>query len=90
MASDSNLPTWVEIENHALRHLDAARNEMSEVRDWLRSDWRPLGSPLTGTAAEARSEVLRIVGEVKDLIDQAKGMLQQGHITTAGEGETDD
>jgi hypothetical protein len=72
---DSELPTWGEIENHALRHLDAARNEMSEVRDWLRSDWRPLGSPLTRPAADARSEVLRITGEVKNLIDQAKGIL---------------
>jgi hypothetical protein len=35
---DSQLPTWAEIEGHALRHLDAARNEMSEVRDWLNSD----------------------------------------------------
>jgi hypothetical protein len=72
---DSELPTWGEIENHALRHLDAARNEMSEVRDWLHSDWRPLGSPLTKPAADARSEVLRITGEVKDLIDQAKDKL---------------
>ena len=77
MASDSELPTWREIEDDALRHLDTARNEMSEVRDWLRSDWRPLGSPLTPAAADARSEVLRIVGEVKNLIDQAKGILQE-------------
>lgn len=77
MASDSNLPTWDEIEAHALDHLDKARNEMSEVRDWLNSDWRPLGSPLTDGAADARSEVLRIVGQVKDLIDQAKDMLQR-------------
>ena len=76
MASDSELPTWPEIEGHALRHLHAARNEMSEVRDWLRSDWRPLGSPLSNADATARSEVLRITGEVKNLIDQAKGLLQ--------------
>lgn len=75
MASDRELPTWDEIEAHALRHLGAARNEMSEVRDWLNSDWRPLGSPLTDTDAAARREVLRIVGEVKNLIDQAKDAL---------------
>lgn len=75
--SDRELPTWGEIEARALRHLHAARTEMSEVRDWLRSDWRPLGSPLPDAAADARSEVLRIVGEVKNLIDQAKGLLQR-------------
>ena len=76
MASDDSLPTWPEIKRDALSHLDAARGEMSEVRDWLNSDWRPLGSPLTGADANARREVLRIVGEVKNLIDQAKGLLQ--------------
>ena len=73
--NDSELPTWDEIEAHVLRHLDAARGEMSEVRDWLNSDWRPLGSPLTTAQAGARSEVLRIAGEVKSLIDQAKDAL---------------
>lgn len=75
--ADSSLPTWAEIEAHALRHLHAARNEMSEVRDWLNSDWRPAGSPLTPAAADARAEVLRAVGEVKDIIDRAKGILQE-------------
>jgi len=75
MASESELPTWGEIEDHALRHLDAARNEMSEVRDWLNSDWRPAGSPLTAAQAGARREVLRIAAEVKMLIDQAKDVL---------------
>ena len=78
MASDRELPTWGEIERHALRHLNTARNEMSEVRDWLNSDHRPPGSPLTTTQAGARREVLRITGEVKQLIDQAKGALHDG------------
>ena len=77
MASDSNLPTWDEIERHALGHLDAARNEASEVQSWLKSDWRPLGSPLTDAQAEARSEVTRIAAQVKRLIDQAKDLLQR-------------
>jgi hypothetical protein len=75
--ANRSLPTWPEIEAHALRHLDAARNEMSEVRDWLRSDWRPAGTPLTPVAADARREVLRMVGEVKDAVDRAKGILQE-------------
>lgn len=73
--ADSGLPTWPEIKGHALGHLDTARNEMSEVRDWLNSDWRPLGSPLTDAEAEARSEVMKIVGQVKNLIDKAKDQL---------------
>lgn len=75
MAGDSQLPTWSEIKDHALHHLDAARNDMSEVRDWLRSDWRPVGTPLSAADARARTEVLRVVGEVKTLIDQAKNAL---------------
>lgn len=75
---EASLPTWEEVEAHALRHLDAARNEMSEVRDWLRSDWRPLGSPLSDADAAAQGEVLRIAGEVRNLIDQAKDVLQGG------------
>jgi hypothetical protein len=75
MAGNSELPAWDEIEAHALRHLHAARNEMSEVRDWLNSDWSPPGSPLTTAQAGARREVLRITGEVKRLIDQAKDEL---------------
>ena len=75
MASDRELPTWSQIEAHALSHLNAARNQMSEVRDWLNSDWHPLGAPLPDADARARSEVLRIVGEVKRLIDEAKDAL---------------
>lgn len=75
MAADDTLPTWPEIKRGAVSDLDAARNAMSDVRDWLNTDWRPLGSPLTKAEAEARNEVMKIVGQVKDLIDQAKGML---------------
>jgi hypothetical protein len=73
--NEAELPTRGEIKDHALSHLNAARNEISEVRDWLNSDWRPLGSPLSDADSTARSEVLRIAGEVKRLIDQAKGVL---------------
>jgi hypothetical protein len=74
---DHGLPTYTEIEEHALKHLDRARTEMSGVRDWLRSDWRPLGSPRPAGGAESRDEVMRIVGEVKILIDQAKNALDR-------------
>lgn len=74
------LPAWPEIKGHALSHLHAARNEMSEVRDWLNSDWSPAGQSLTSAEAEGRREVLRIVGQVKNLIDEAKGLLQREEI----------
>lgn len=74
---ETKLPTYEEIEQHALKHLDQARNEMSEVRDWLRSDWRPLGSPRPEGGAEARDEVMEVIGEVKELIDKAKRALRR-------------
>jgi hypothetical protein len=77
----AGLPTWPEIKTHAVSHLHAARNEMSEVRDWLNSDWRLAGQPLTSAEARARSEALRIVGQVKNLIDEAKGLLQREGIS---------
>jgi hypothetical protein len=77
MASDSNLPAWAEIERRALGHLHASRTELTDVQDWLRSDWSPAGSELTDAQAEARSEVKRLVGQAKVLIDQAKRLLQR-------------
>lgn len=70
-------PTYDEIERRTCEHLDAARNEMSEARDWLRSDWQPLGSPRPAGAAEAYDEVTAIIGQVKGLIDQAKRALDR-------------
>jgi hypothetical protein len=74
---EHELPTYAEIERHALNHLDRARNEMSQARDWLRSDWRPLGSPRPDGAAEACEQVMDIVGQVKQLIDKAKTALHR-------------
>lgn len=74
--NEAELPTRQEIKDRALSHLRNARNEMSEVRDWLNSDWRPLGAPLSDAQADARRAVLKITADVKRLIDQAKGILQ--------------
>jgi hypothetical protein len=77
MACESNLPTWPEIERHALGHLHTARTELTDVQDWLRSDWSPAGSELTGAQSKARSEVTRLASQAKRLIDQAKDLLQR-------------
>lgn len=73
----TQLPAYAEIERHVMTHLDRARSEMSEVRDWLVSDWRPLGSPRPHGATQAASQVMTVVGEVKVLIDQAKNALER-------------
>ena len=72
---EHELPTWNEILRHALNSLDTARGATSEARDWLNSDWRPAGTSLTDAAAVARVEVFKLIGEIKGLIDQAKGHL---------------
>lgn len=73
--TEADLPTRAEVKSRALEHLHRARVAMADARDELNSDWRPLGAPLSDTDATARSEALRIVGEVKALIDEAKGVL---------------
>jgi hypothetical protein len=54
----SDLPTRATLFNDCLAPLGNARTSLSEVRDWLNSDWQPIGSPLT---AEARQSALRAI-----------------------------
>lgn len=70
------LPDYDAIEKNALGHLHTARNELSEVRDWLRSDWNP-ASPPTDAQHAARGEAMRLVSEAKAMIDQAKNALER-------------
>lgn len=67
------LPSRSEIFRSALRDLDHSRNELSSARDWLKSDWAPVGSALTPRAGDARRTALRQIAEAKDAIDVAKG-----------------
>lgn len=72
---EHELPTWRQMNHLARGHFDAARNELSTARDWLKSDWQPLGSALPPGAGDARHRALQLIGEAKDLIDEAKGVL---------------
>lgn len=72
---EHELPTWQGMFRSALVELDTARSALSDAAGWLRSDWRPLGTPLPDAAATARSEVLDRVGRLKGAIDQAKDAL---------------
>ena len=62
-----DLPAWPEIKDHALTHLDGARNEASEAANWLRG----IDSPLTPGQRKAAREALRLANQAKNLLDPA-------------------
>ncbi|TCO61082.1 hypothetical protein [Actinocrispum wychmicini] len=71
------LPTWNVMVLNTRESLDTARNAATDARDWIMSDWQPVGSTLTNEAAEARTEILKIVHEIKALVDQGKDALRR-------------
>jgi hypothetical protein len=72
---EHELPTWNDIVASALGELDTASTGLSDAADWLRSDWRPLGSELPDGAGDARVRTMDLIGQAQKLIDQAKGEL---------------
>lgn len=72
-----SLPTRDEMIRNALASLDDARRALSDARDWLASDWRPLGSELTPAQADARTTTRRVIGVCKDEIDTATNALHR-------------
>lgn len=48
-----DLPTQREMILNAITALDKARSSLSDARDWLQSDWQPVGLPLAPAAAQA-------------------------------------
>lgn len=73
----SSLPTREQMLAHALVSLAEARRALSDARDWLASDWRPVGSELSPAQAEARTTTRRVVGVCKDEIDTAADALHR-------------
>ncbi len=69
------LPTQQGMFLKALENLDAGGSSLSDARDWLRSDWAPVGSLLPDGAADARITVLAKIGKAKAVIDEAKAEL---------------
>jgi hypothetical protein len=69
----SNLPTPDEMFAAAERELDKAYRALGDAADWLRSDWRPVGSSLTTAQAKRRMQMQAQISEAKDAINQAKG-----------------
>lgn len=74
---EHELPTWNGVVDNALDELNRSRVALGDARDWLASDWRPLGSPLPDGAGDARMAALELIGQAKGLIDQAKGALHE-------------
>lgn len=70
----TDLPTRTEIFANCLAPLDSARGSLSEVREWLRSDWQPLGAALSPEAGEARTTILQTLTDAKNLIDTMKNI----------------
>ncbi len=70
-----SLPTQTEMFAAALWAIDDARNELSRARDWLNSDWAPLGSSLPNAAGKSRMEVRRQITDAKIAMDDMKRQL---------------
>lgn len=68
----SNLPTRREIFLEATDELSGAYRALGDAADWLRSDWQPIGSPLTAAQAAARSEMFDAINQAKAAINLAK------------------
>jgi hypothetical protein len=69
----NHLPTASEMFAEARVRLDDAYALLGDAEDWLRSDWRPLGSALTDGQAEDRIRMRREIAAAKTAINRAKG-----------------
>lgn len=65
----TELPSREQMFANCAAAVNRASRELSEARDWLRSDWSPAGSSLTSTAGNARLSVLTGIAESKRLIE---------------------
>ena len=61
----NELRSRTEVFTNALAALDASRAALSDARDWLVSDWTPVGAALTSEAGEARRTLLANIGNAK-------------------------
>lgn len=66
------LPTAEEMLVAAEAKLDEASRALSDAADWLRSDWRPVGSSLTTEQARRRQRMRTAITKAKTTIEQGK------------------
>lgn len=68
----STLPTREQIFANAVQTLNEAYKALGDAADWLRSDWTPLGSPLTDEQAARRTRMFAEIDNAKQAINRAK------------------
>jgi len=66
------LPTPDQMLAAADRELDNAYRALSDAADWLRSDWRPIGSCLTDRQATRRTQIHKAVTAAKTAINNGR------------------
>lgn len=69
---EQDLPTADEMIWRAVDDLDRAYKALGDASDWLRSDWRPLGSALTDRQAAARIALQKGIQDAAGVINRAK------------------
>ena len=74
----SDLPTREGMFVHANFELDVAYRALGDAADWLRSDWRPIGTPLTPEQSRARSTLFDAIADAKSVINRAKDAAYRG------------
>jgi hypothetical protein len=68
----AKLPTREEMFEHADAELDRAYKALSAAADWLRSDWKPVGSSLTDVQARRRDRMFSQIEKAKAAINRAR------------------
>jgi hypothetical protein len=68
----AQLPTADEMLAQAEQEVDRAYRALGDAADWLRSDWRPLGSSLTDAQAKKRERLQSAITAAKTAINKGK------------------
>ena len=65
----TGLPTPDQMLASAEQELRNANRALSDAADWLRSDWRPVGSALTPEQAQRRRQLQQAITSAKHTIN---------------------
>jgi hypothetical protein len=68
----TTLPTREQMFDNAIDLLNQAYQALGDAADRLRSDWTPVGSPLTDEQADRRTRMFTEIDTAKKAINRAK------------------